>query len=175
MSEHHSALHDPFHSRFRRKELISFTDQSDIITSVTLVRPKAAVFVEDISHLLVICTPNSVFLLGLSIKSRPGDRPRNTIQFFATDIKVSTQADMLSVVGMPDGRIFMASAQDGCLYELSYQRQDTWFADKVQLINQSVKGVQSLLPRFFSDLVTYNNDGEQVVLFCDPALKFYCR
>jgi len=175
MSEYHFVLYGPCHSWFRRKELISFTDQSETITSVTLVRPKAAVFVEEISHLLVICTPNSVFLLGLSVKSGPGDRPRNTIQFFATDIKAPTRADMFSVVGMPDGRIFMASARDGCLYELSYQRLETWFGAKVQFINHSVKGVQSLVPSFFSDLTTYNNDGEQVAVFCDTALKFYCR
>jgi len=161
MSEHHSTLHGPCHSWFRRKELISFVDQSDIITSVTLVRPKAAVFVEEISHLLVICTPYSVFLLGLSVKSGPGDRLRNTIQFFATDINVPTRVDIFTVVGMPDGRIFMASAQDGCLYELFYQREEAWLGGKVQLINHSVKGVQSLLPRFLSDLAAYNNDGER--------------
>jgi len=59
---------------------------------------------------------------------------------------------------MPDGRIFMAGAQDGCLYEFFYQRQDAWFGKRIQLINHSVGHVQSLLPRF----AAANNDGKQV-------------
>lgn len=55
---------------------------------------------------------------------------------------------MTSVVGTPDGRIFMCGQQDGNLYEMHYQAKDSWFGKRVQLVNHSVGGVQSLLPRF---------------------------
>jgi nuclear pore complex protein Nup155 len=57
---------------------------------------------------------------------------------------------MTSVVGSKDGRIFMCGSQDGNLYELHYQENESWFGKRVQLINHSVGGVQSLLPRFAS-------------------------
>lgn len=55
---------------------------------------------------------------------------------------------MSSVIGTPDGRIFMCGSQDGNLYELHYQENESWFGKRVQLVNHSVGGVQSLLPRF---------------------------
>lgn len=133
-------------------------DQPDVITSVTLVRPKASLFIEEIFHLLVICTPVSLVLLGVSATSVPGpdNRLRKEIQFYATDRNVATEIEMISVAGTQDGRIFMAGAQDGCLYELHYQETESWFGKKVQLINHSMGGVQSLLPRFASA----TNDGK---------------
>ncbi|KAF5355937.1 hypothetical protein D9756_004133 [Leucocoprinus leucothites] len=132
------------------QELNSFTEQPDVITSVTLVRPKRKLFVDDINHLLVICTPVSVLFLGVSVTSTtgPDNRPHKEIQFYATDIKVPTDIEMMSVAGTLDGRIFMAGAQDGCLYELHYQVAESWFDNRVQLVNHSVGSVQSLLPRF---------------------------
>lgn len=141
-----------------RQDLSSFVDQPDVITSVTLVRPKRSLFIEEISHLLVICTPVSVLLLGVSMTSVTGrdNKPRKEIQFYATDRNAPTDVEMMSVAGIHDGRIFMAGAQDGHLYELHYQETESWFGKKVQLINHSVGGVQSLLPRFAST----NTDGE---------------
>jgi nuclear pore complex protein Nup155 len=142
-----------------RQEISSFVDQPDVITSVTLVRPKASLFIEEISHLLVICTPVSVLLLGVSVTSvnGPDNRPRKEIQFYATDRNAPTDIEMISVAGTQNGRIFMAGAQDGCLYELHYQETESWFGKRVQLINHSVGGVQSLLPRFAAG----SSDGER--------------
>lgn len=157
---YHSTLYRyiAIYSSFCRKELSSFTGQPEIITFVALVRPKAAVFVEEISHLLVLCTSSSISLLGLSLTPGSDDRPRKRVEFFVTGIKALTQVGVVSIAGMPDGRIFMAGAQDGCLYEFFYQRQDAWFGKRIQLINHSVGHVQSLLPRFAAP----NNDGKQV-------------
>ncbi|KAF9455109.1 nucleoporin [Macrolepiota fuliginosa MF-IS2] len=148
------------------QDLSSFVDQPDVITSVTLVRPKASLFIEEISHLLVICTPVSVLLLGVSVTSVPGHdgRSRKEIQFYATDRNIPTDIEMISVVGTQDGRIFMAGAQDGCLYELHYQETESWFGKRVQLINHSVGGVQSLLPRFASA----TNDDRIIMVVSDP-------
>jgi hypothetical protein len=132
------------------QELSSFVDQPDIITHVAAVRPKAGVFIDEISFLLVICTPVSVLLIGLSTAPASGssNRPHKDIKLYATDMSVATEIEMNSAIGAKDGRIFMCGSQDGNLYELHYQEKEGWFGKRVQLINHSVGSVQSLFPRF---------------------------
>ncbi|KIM48278.1 hypothetical protein M413DRAFT_439999 [Hebeloma cylindrosporum] len=134
------------------KEIASFMDQPDVITHVALVQPKRGLFIDDITSLLVICTPISVLLIGVAIANQPtlDNRPRKDIKLYATDLTISTDIEMSSVIGTPDGRVFMCGQQDGNLYELHYQANESWFGKRVQLINHSVGGVQSILPRFAS-------------------------
>ncbi|KAJ3475958.1 hypothetical protein NLI96_g11485 [Meripilus lineatus] len=131
------------------QELSSFVDQPDVITHVALVKPKPGVFIDDISSLLVICTPLSVLLLGVSSTNVPGpnNRTRKEIKLYATDISIPTEIEMTSVIGTQEGRIFMCGLQDGNLYELHYQEKEGWFGKRVQLINHSVGGMQSFIPR----------------------------
>lgn len=131
------------------EELSSFTDQPDVITHVALVKPKPGVFIDEITSLLVICTPVSVLLLGVSsTPSTTNHSGHREIKLYATEMSVQTEVEMTSVIGTPDGRIFMCGLQDGSLYELHYQEKEGWFGKRVQLINHSVGGVQSFLPKF---------------------------
>ncbi|KAG6912027.1 hypothetical protein DXG01_000275 [Tephrocybe rancida] len=125
-------------------------DRGDVIADVRLVKPKKGMFVDEITSLLVVTTPLSVIILGVSFESPRGrgDRAFRDLKLYATDLKVNTDVEMISVTGTSDGRIFMCGAQDGCLYELHYQENESWFAKRIQMINHSVGGVQSLLPRF---------------------------
>ncbi|TFL06773.1 nucleoporin [Pterulicium gracile] len=134
------------------QDISSFIDQPDVITHVALVKPKPSVFVDDISHLLVICTPLSVLLLGLSYTEVPmyENQRRKQISLYATDMSIASDIEMGSVVGTQDGRIFMKGVSDGNLYELHYQQTESWFGKRVQLVNHSISGVSSLLPRFTS-------------------------
>lgn len=136
-------------------------DQPDIITHVALVKPKPGLFIDEISHILVICTPISVLLIALSFEtsSGPNNRAHKDIKLYATDLSVPTEIEMTSVCGTRDGRIFMCGAQDGNLYELHYQEKESWFGKRIQLINHSVSGMQSLLPKFSSS----GMDGERRV------------
>lgn len=131
-----------------REELSSFTDQPDVISHVALVKPKPGVFIDEIAWLLVICTPVSVLLIGVSSTPTPGPnrRLRREIRLYATDMSVVTEVEMASVISTPDGRILMCGLQDGNLYELHYQEKEGWFEKRVQLINHSVGGVQSFFP-----------------------------
>jgi nuclear pore complex protein Nup155 len=135
-----------------RDELSSYVDQPDVITRVALVRPKPGVFIDEITHILVICTPITILLIGISSTPAPGRNGRlhNAIQLFATDMSVSIDSEMNSVAGTTDGRIFLTGADDGNLYELHYQESESWFGKRVQLINHSVSGVSSLFPRLTS-------------------------
>ncbi|KDR84906.1 hypothetical protein GALMADRAFT_233368 [Galerina marginata CBS 339.88] len=132
------------------QEIASFMDQPDVITNVALVKPKHGLFIDDITFLLVICTPVSVLLIGVALASQStlDGRTRKELKLYATDLTISTDIEMTSVTGTHEGRIFMCGQQDGNLYELHYQANDSWFGKRVQLVNHSVGGVQSLLPRF---------------------------
>lgn len=114
-------------------------------------------FIDEISWLLVICTPLSILLLGISLSpvTDSTGRSHKEIKLYATDLSVSTEIEMVSVAGTEEGRVFMCGAQDGNLYELHYQEKESFFGKRVQLVNHSVGGVQSLLPRFASS----NSDG----------------
>lgn len=68
--------------------------------------------------------------------------------------------EMSNVIGTAEGRIMMSGNQDGNLYELHYQEAESWFGKKVKLINHSVGGVQSFLPRFSAP----KSDGEYLNL-----------
>ncbi|KAI0257476.1 nucleoporin [Lactifluus subvellereus] len=132
------------------QDLSSFVDQPDVITHVAIVNPKPGVFVDEINYLLVLCTPLTVILLGVSATDvlGPNHRTRKEIKLFDLDMSVSCDVEMISVAGTTDGRIFMTGSQDGHLYELHYQEKEGWFGRRVQLINHSVGSVQSFLPRF---------------------------
>ncbi|KAG1862206.1 nucleoporin [Suillus subluteus] len=134
------------------QDISSFVDQPDVITHVAVVKPRVGVFVDEITSVMVICTPVSVLLIGLSMSTVLGtnNRSRKEIKMYATDMTVSTDIEMTSVVGMSDGRIFMCGSQDGCLYELHYQQSESWFSKRVHIVNHSIGSVQSLFPRFTS-------------------------
>ncbi len=81
-------------------------------------------------------------------------------------MSVSSDVEMTSVIGTSDGRIFMCGLQDGNLYELHYQEKEGWFGKRVQLINHSVGGVQSLIPR----LTASKAEGKLHWNLCDSIL-----
>ncbi|KAI0274723.1 nucleoporin [Gloeopeniophorella convolvens] len=132
------------------QDLSSFVDQPDVITHVAIVTPKPGVFVDDINYLLVLCTPLTVILLGVSATDAmaPNHKSRKEIRLFDLDMSIPCDVEMVSVAGTADGRILMAGSQDGHLYELHYQEKEGWFGRRVQLINHSVSSVQSFFPRF---------------------------
>jgi nuclear pore complex protein Nup155 len=139
-------------SQYYSQEISSFVDQPDVISHVAVVKAKPGVFIDEISHILVVCTPISVLLIGLSLSSvsGPNNRVHKEIRLYATDMSAPTEVEMTSIIGTQHGRIFMCGSQDGNLYELHYQESESWFGKRVQLINHSVGGVQSLFPRFAS-------------------------
>ena len=132
------------------QDLSSFVDQPDVISHVAIVNPKPGVFVDEINYLLVLCTPLTVILLGVSATDvvGPNHSSRKEIKLFDLDMSVPCDVEMVSVAGAADGRIFMAGSQDGHLYELHYQEKEGWFGRRVQLFNHSVGSVQSFFPRF---------------------------
>lgn len=139
-------------------------DQPDVITSVALVKPKEGLFIDDITYVLVICTPISVLLIGVALANQttPDGRSRKEIKLYATDLTVSTDVEMTSVAGAPDGRVFMCGQQDGNLYEVHYQANESWFGKRIQLVNHSLGRGHSLLPKFAAG----STDGKNLHILC---------
>ena len=61
----------------------------------------------------------------------------------------SDNIGMVSVVGTPAGRIFLAG-QDGCLHEVVYQADDGWFHRKCRRVNHSTSVLSYFVPSFLS-------------------------
>ncbi|KAI9512809.1 nucleoporin [Russula earlei] len=153
------------------QDLSSFVDQPDVITHVAIVNPKLGVFVDEINYLLILCTPLTVILLGVSATDvlGPNHTIRKEIKLFDLDMSVPCDVEMISIAGTADGRIFMVGSQDGHLYELHYQEKEGWFDRRVQLINHSVGGVQSFLPRF----TTPRAEDRIVSVVSDPSRNLF--
>ena len=127
-------------------------NRPDTITHVAVVNPKPGAFVDEINYLLILCSPLTAILLRVSPTDIPGPNhtTRKEIKLFNLDMSVLCDAEMISVAGIADGRIFMASSQDGHLYEFLYQEKEGWFGRRVQLINHSIGSVQGFLSRLTS-------------------------
>ena len=112
------------------------------IIHASLVRPKPNVFEEDATPqwLLLLSTPVEVVVLGLYTSAGGGGvatgippamngngaAAGGEIDIFETGFSVATDgANLLQIVGTPNGRVFMAGA-DGFLYELSYGTTRGW-------------------------------------------------
>ncbi len=109
------------------QDLSSFVDQPDVITHVAIVNPKPGVFVDEINYLLILCTPLTVILLGVSVTDvlASNHTTRKEIKLFDLDMSVPCDVEMIH-----------------------YQEKEGWFGRRVQLINHSVGSVQSFFPRF---------------------------
>ena len=67
----------------------------------------------------------------------------------------SDNIGMVSVMGTPAGRIFLAG-QDGCLHEVVYQADDGWFHRKCRRVNHSTSVLSYFVPSFLS----FSEEGE---------------
>ncbi|KAJ1310495.1 hypothetical protein OPQ81_007228 [Rhizoctonia solani] len=145
-------------------ELVRYDQQPNLITHVGLVKPKPGIFVDTIQHLLVLCTPLAIQVIGVEITS-------TEMKLYETDISISTDGvEMTSVVSSKQGRIFMLGVQDGCLYELTYQAAESWFTKKSALVNHSTSGYASFIPSITS-LIMPKLDQRLLVLVSDPDRK----
>lgn len=64
--------HPEIYSPRNDEEISSFSDQPNVITNVATVKPKPGVFIDEISQLLVLCTPISFLLIGVSVSPVTG-------------------------------------------------------------------------------------------------------
>lgn len=127
-------------------ELIGFEEQPNSITMVKLVKPRAKVFVDTITHLLVVSTTSDMFLIGVS--SQRGPEGVNAVSLYQTRMQVSIKGVDVSCIegSAKTGRIFFGGRNTDDVYELTYQQEEKWFANKTRKINRTAKGLTSVLP-----------------------------
>jgi nuclear pore complex protein Nup155 len=125
-----------------RTEFLRYEEQPYSISSCALVPSKPGVFIDEIQRVLVLSTKATIQLIGLSRDVATGE-----LKMYDTDMVVETdENEMTSIVGTTDGRVFMTSIDDGCLYELLYQAEEGWFSKRVRLENRSVSPMNRLIP-----------------------------
>lgn len=140
-------------------------DKADnqVITHVALVPAKRGIFIDTITHVLVLCRRMSLTLVGISAPPGPaaaGIKRRRELTIFETDITVPTaNQEMLSVVGTPEGRIMMCGANDGAIFELEYQAKESWWSGgRASLKQRTGSSVGNLLPSLFAS----NTSGSRI-------------
>lgn len=141
-----------------------------MIVGVGLVTPRPGVFLDSISHLLVLATPGLVTLVGLGFVTAPAVPGATTpskreLTFFMTGLSCPTDGIALTtIIGTKDGRIFLGSSPvaltpggiggDGCLYELNYQSAEGWFSKRCSLTNLTSGSLitKAVVPSFLRSL-----------------------
>ena len=109
---------------FTSGDLAYFDGLSEPIIAVELVLPKTGVFQPHIQYLLCLATTVEIVLLGVSFSgssSNYEDMHLLPEPLFAVP---TDGAYITSIAGSASGRIFMG-AKDRCIYEFSYQVQNS--------------------------------------------------
>ncbi|KAK0636503.1 putative nuclear pore complex protein [Bombardia bombarda] len=126
-------------------ELIGFEDATHTITAVALVPPKPGVFVNTITHILVVATTSEIILLGLSATPTPSGS--KTVALYQTKMAVHRGSSDVSIIaGTKSGRIFVGGDTDTDIQELVYQQEEKWFTSRCAKINHTYAGWASVVP-----------------------------
>ena len=127
-------------------EIIGFEEQSNSITAIKLVKPRAGVFVKTITHLLVVATTVEIILLG--VDSSLGPSGVRSVSLYQTKMALNIKGiSVQTIEGSPaTGRIFFGGEADNEVYELTYQQEEKWFSNRCGRINHTSPGYTSLVP-----------------------------
>lgn len=120
-------------------ELIGFEDQPHSIHSVALVPPKPGIFVNTITHILVVATTSELILLGVAAETTP--KGTRSVSLYQTKMVLPIRgADVSLIAGSANGRIFFGGGSDTDVYELYYQQEEKWFSNRCGKINHTNPG-----------------------------------
>lgn len=127
-------------------ELIGFEEQPNSITAIKLIVPRPGVFVPTITHVLVVATTLDILMLGVSVAQGPTGL--RTISLYQTRMSLSVKGIDVRVIegSSSTGRIFFAGGGDNEVYELTYQQEEKWFANRCGKVNHTSPGYTSLVP-----------------------------
>jgi nuclear pore complex protein Nup155 len=122
-------------------ELIGFEEQADNIVCVKLVKPRAKVFVDNISYLLVVATTANMILIA--VECQTGLEGVHSVTLYRTGLSVSVRGQSITaIVGSPKtGRIFFAEGSSEDVWELTYSQEETWFSSRCAKKNHVQKSI----------------------------------
>ncbi|CAM1503113.1 Fc.00g078890.m01.CDS01 [Cosmosporella sp. VM-42] len=125
-------------------ELIGFEDQPHTIHAVALVPPKPGIFVNTITHILVVATSAEMILLGLSATDTPAGT--KAVSLYQTKMVLPLRGnDVRVIAGSANGRIFFGGSSEIDINELYYQSEEKWFSNRCGKINHTNPGWSSVV------------------------------
>ncbi|KAF2836043.1 putative non-repetitive nucleoporin [Patellaria atrata CBS 101060] len=127
-------------------ELVGFEEQPHQITAVRLVNPKEKVFVDAIKRVLIVSTSSDIYLVGLGIEEKAGGI--RDLSLYQTRMQVSVKGMGVRCIAGSNktGRIFFCGTTSNDVFELTYQQEEKWFANRCGKINHTTKGFTSVIP-----------------------------
>ena len=127
-------------------ELIGFDEQNSAITAVKLVKPRRDVFLPTITHLLVVATVADIILIGVSAEQTATGA--FAITLYSTQMSVPVKGTVVNFIegSAKTGRIFFSGRGSDDVWELTYQQQERWFANRTAKICHTRQGASSILP-----------------------------
>ncbi|KAL1598868.1 hypothetical protein SLS60_008011 [Paraconiothyrium brasiliense] len=130
----------------RNPELIGFEELKDNITCVKLVKPRAKVFVDSISWLLVIATTAEIHLTAVECQSGP--EGVYGVNLYRTGMSVSVRGINVTAIASSakTGRIFFGESATEDVWELNYQQEEKWFSNRCSKKNHVTSSVAIPLP-----------------------------
>lgn len=129
-------------------QLVGFESQPNSINAVKLAVPRAGVFLQSITHVLVISTTAEVLLLGLGCEKTAGGV--NVVTLYETGMSTSVRGLDINVIASSDskGRIFFAGSTENEVYELTYQQEEKWFQGRCGKVNHTKARMSAFAPSF---------------------------
>ncbi|XP_011313670.1 nuclear pore complex protein Nup155 [Fopius arisanus] len=127
-----------------------FDGLNETIISVGLVKPKAGIFHNYVKYLLILTTTVEITVLGVTLSEKP-DGSQGEIQLVPEPIfTVTTDGIAITTIAnTSSGRIFLGG-RNGCLYEIHYQAESSWFGKRCKKVNHSEGPLSFLVPSFIT-------------------------
>jgi nuclear pore complex protein Nup155 len=132
-------------------ELVGCDELSHTILDVKLAKPKPGVFKSEITHVLLIATISQVAILALSANTSAEGIV--SVSLYQTDLRIPLkgyQATQLAA-SAKTGRVFYGAKNANDVFEVMYQKEEKWFANKCGWVNHTAKDMTSM----FIDLAYY--------------------
>ncbi|KAF2743429.1 nucleoporin-domain-containing protein [Sporormia fimetaria CBS 119925] len=123
-------------------ETVGYEDQPHTIMSIKLVKPRPGVFVNVISHLIVVATTADILLLG--VECERGPEGVHGVTMYKTDLSTGIKGIAASAIAgsSKTGRIFFADGRDTeDVYELHYSQEERWFQSKCSTTNHVTRSI----------------------------------
>ncbi|XP_036320971.1 nuclear pore complex protein Nup154 [Rhagoletis pomonella] len=157
------------------RDVAYYDGLNHLIVSVGLAKPKPGVFISDVKYLLILTTPIEIIVLGVTfadttkIISSPMRNMQSTTTFEEMQLMnkpifiLNSDNVAINVVQCSqNGRIFLGG-RDGCLYEIDYHADSSWFGKRCKKVNHSQSVVSAMVPNFLK-LFTENDPIVSIVI-----------
>ncbi|XP_055386049.1 nuclear pore complex protein Nup154 [Condylostylus longicornis] len=142
------------------RDVAYYDGLNHLIVSVGLIKPKLGVFIKDVKYLLVLTTPTDIVVLGVTFGdttktiSSPARNVQSTaiyeeMQLMSKPIFLlsTDNVAIATIKGSECGRIFLGG-RDGCLYEIDYHAESSWFGKRCKKVNHSQGILSYMVPSF---------------------------